>query len=139
MEAGRRVLSWFHEELAARHNAGFADDKRSALVLMHWRDMALGVLADSGLQRRTWLDAAEAAGVKPRSICVGGREIFDGSPGVLTAYSYRRGCFEVFDEKTNVSSKKWPDVCPSCRRLQTHRAARRAMKRMTTTASTSPA
>jgi hypothetical protein len=91
VEAGTCVLRWFHSELAARNEEGFVSDRGSALPLMHWRDMALGVLEERTAQERTiWLHAADGS---PRSICVGGREVYDPHARSDYARSARSGGF----------------------------------------------
>jgi hypothetical protein len=127
VQAALEVLRWYQARLL-EFEPGPVDELR-AWELTRKRDWALHALirykgGDKGWAKQQQL---EITADRPLAICTGGGS---GIPvktelGKRRLVTHTRGCFVVFEEKTNVAGKKWPRLCPRCRQRNPYRTAER--------------
>jgi len=132
VDAARETLRWFNSRLAE-----LAPGPLDELLAVEWtwkRDWALHALiryhgGNKGLAKREQLEITDGHAL---AICTGGgfpryvRTVLGLSP------AWTRGCYCIFEEKPNISGKKWPRLCDDCQPREGHRnpyrAARRALQ-----------
>lgn len=124
--AARETLRWFNARLIEL--APGPIEQLVAWDLTRRRDWALHALINHGTAGWAKKVQLELTNQRPLAVCTGaGPYYFPTAIGPMITST--KGCYFVFEEKTNVAGKKWARLCPACRASGGHRQPIRDARR----------
>ena len=128
--AARETLRWFNSRLVELEPGPI--DELLAVDLTVRRDWALHALINryggiKGLAKRDHLEVTHNHAL---AICTGGRSRKPVRTVLGEGWASTKGCYTIFEEKTNIAGKKWPPLCPDCQPAAGHRNPYRTAERV---------